>query len=360
MLFHTDHHTPWLMYNDPVHTNARQYYSFPGPHPHEERSFHSFHHIKPSTARLFAGFFLRNLAMIVMTWLFVSAAFGLVSFLLSLLLSPLFWATALVSVLAFPWPVAFSARDRANRCGRPSAHCRDNLFRRRHNAQQHHLYHAYFKGLCNAAAATALRQEQETPKVNEKESSDSPPSSKTADQEAAENYPPKNSTTLLRNHLASFRLEAESDDSITLSIDVPRFRKDELELEIVSPTDGILSVSGKRTTKTGSIVCFTKKIALDPTKVDVKDASAVKADLSLGVLQITLPKVKKDEHSRQLQFRVVSITTNALSTPNEKEKEQNGENEKKNEADPNETVIGHVETVPENEGGDDDEVLIRA
>jgi HSP20 family molecular chaperone IbpA len=349
MLFLTDHHAPWFLHNGPGHTNPRRYDSIPGSRPHQGCWFHPFHHTQPSIARLFAGLFVRNLAMFVMTWLSVSAALGIFSFLLSLLMSPPFWVAFLVLVLSVPCHVAFSAPHRPNRCGRPSANCRGNLLRHRHNAQQHHPFHVYIKGLHNAAAAAALRQAQET------ETSAPPPNSKAAGQEALENHPQPKSTTIIPNHIASFRLETENDDSITLSIDVPRFPWDGLELEI-SPT-GILSVSGKRGTKTGDTVLFTKKIALDQTKVDVKDTSAIKADLSLGVLEITIPKVKNVD-AAQLQFRVIPITTNA-STPEGQENKQNGKNAK-NEKDQEMAMIGNVETVQEIEEDNDDEVLIRA
>jgi HSP20 family molecular chaperone IbpA len=289
--------------------------------------------------------------MIVMAWLFVSAAFGIVSFLLSLLLSPVFWVAVLVSVLSFPWHVALSSPHRPNRCGRPT-NCRDNLFHHHHN----HPFYVYIKGLQNAAAAAALRQAHETPEVNEVVTSAPPPRSKTTVEEATENHSPKNSTTILPTHVASFRLEAENDDSITLSIAVPMFQHDDLELEM-SPITGILSVSGKRAIKTGHTIRFTKKIALDQTKVDVKDISAVKADLSLGVLEITIPKVKNDA-ATQRQFRVVPITKNASSAEG-KQNEQNRDNDK-NEMDQEKTLIGIVETVQENEEEIDDDVLITA
>ena len=84
----------------------------------------------------------------------------------------------------------------------------------------------------------------------------------------------------------------EDNDIFTVSIDVPGFQKDDLQITL--DEDSTLSVFGKRVHNKNQIVEFKRKFSLDPSKLKLSDMTDVNADLSLGVLTIKVPKKEKE------------------------------------------------------------------
>ena len=84
----------------------------------------------------------------------------------------------------------------------------------------------------------------------------------------------------------------EDNDFFTVSIDVPGFQKDDLQITL--DEDSTLSVFGKRVHNKNQIVEFKRKFSLDPSKLKLSDMTDVNADLSLGVLTIKVPKKEKE------------------------------------------------------------------
>jgi HSP20 family molecular chaperone IbpA len=75
----------------------------------------------------------------------------------------------------------------------------------------------------------------------------------------------------------------ETENEVTLSIDVPGVKSNDLQVQF---EDNVLRISGERKTA-GSESKFVRSFAMDPTNVDVDN---MKANLDCGVLTLTVPK----------------------------------------------------------------------
>ena len=85
----------------------------------------------------------------------------------------------------------------------------------------------------------------------------------------------------------------ETEDSVTLSIDVPGIKSNDLQVQF---EDNVLRVSGERKTA-GSESKFVRSFSMDPTNVDV---DSIKANLDCGVLTLTVPKRTKPAVSKTI------------------------------------------------------------
>jgi HSP20 family molecular chaperone IbpA len=85
----------------------------------------------------------------------------------------------------------------------------------------------------------------------------------------------------------------ETDDSVTLSIDVPGIKSNDLQVQF---EDNVLRISGERKTA-GSESKFVRSFSMDPKNVDV---DSIKANLDCGVLTLTVPKRTKPAVSKTI------------------------------------------------------------
>jgi HSP20 family molecular chaperone IbpA len=85
----------------------------------------------------------------------------------------------------------------------------------------------------------------------------------------------------------------QTDDSVTLSIDVPGIKSNDLQIQF---EDNVLRVSGERKTA-GSESKFVRSFSMDPKNVDV---DSIKANLDCGVLTLTVPKRTKPVVSKTI------------------------------------------------------------
>lgn len=92
----------------------------------------------------------------------------------------------------------------------------------------------------------------------------------------------------------------ETDDAVTLSIDVPGVKSNDLQIHC---DDNIIHVSGERKTA-GSESKFSRSFAMDPKNVDVDH---LKANLDCGVLTLTIPKRSKPKAKK-----AITVTENPL------------------------------------------------
>jgi HSP20 family molecular chaperone IbpA len=92
----------------------------------------------------------------------------------------------------------------------------------------------------------------------------------------------------------------ETEDSVTLSIDVPGVKSNDLHIHC---DDNVIRVSGERKTA-GSESKFVRSFAMDPKNVDVDH---LKANLDCGVLTLTVPK-----RSKPAVKKAITVTENPL------------------------------------------------
>jgi HSP20 family molecular chaperone IbpA len=108
-------------------------------------------------------------------------------------------------------------------------------------------------------------------------------------------------------------MHVEEDESkATLSLDVPGFQSH--DLNIVYEKD-LLTVSGKRTNRLGDTHVFRKRIPVDSALlVSSAEPSAMSADLTQGVLSITLLKKQEEKEPASRWIRITTATTTPSST----------------------------------------------
>lgn len=121
----------------------------------------------------------------------------------------------------------------------------------------------------------------------------------------------------------------ECDQEVKLSIDVPGVRAKDLVVEV---DDGVLRVSGERKIGVGKTrTVFERSFRMDQSTIDT---SRVTANLSAGVLVVTVPK--RDKPARQ----VIAVT----EVPHEFEEEQLTEAAPKRLDQENDSIPNSVES----------------
>jgi HSP20 family protein len=93
----------------------------------------------------------------------------------------------------------------------------------------------------------------------------------------------------------------ETENEVTLSIDVPGVKSNDLQVQF---EDNVLRISGERKTA-GSESKFVRSFAMDPTNVDVDN---MKANLDCGVLTLTVPK-----HTKPAVKKTITVTETPLA-----------------------------------------------
>ena len=93
----------------------------------------------------------------------------------------------------------------------------------------------------------------------------------------------------------------ETENEVTLSIDVPGVKSNDLEVKF---EDNVLRISGERKTA-GSESKFVRSFAMDPANVDV---DSMKANLDCGVLTLTVPKRTKPAIKKTITVTEAPLT----------------------------------------------------
>jgi HSP20 family molecular chaperone IbpA len=170
--------------------------------------------------------------------------------------------------------------------------------------------------------------------------------------ESQEETPRQSSTYYLQRGPVQRR---ETEEDFTFAFDLPGFKVDDLQ---VSVEDHVLSLFGKRQNKIGDIFVVRRSFALGKSGFDEDD---IQANLSEGVLEITIPKKPEPKP------RLIQITTKNDDGPDEADESAAPEIEKEEDflvpleeasqtgSDHGENVL--VETVEDAEDVADDEEL---
>lgn len=335
IIINRHHYAPWA---SRCHRNAPPFASFlysHGPRFHARHHQHYSNHHHPSSVDEFTTRLFRNLLWIAVTWFFLSVSFRVASLVVSLFLSPLFMMALLVTMLSVAWH---------GNLHQPFQYppCRRNNWARRHrhrhpfsgdntSFRQHwhaDACHPLFQNLTTSATfcstgrqAAPGEQQQASTEENHDAHTPSPPPSSTSDfmgvhdknHKEEESKQDKNKTILKQP--SNVRCD-EKADWIVITMDIPRFEQKDLELSL--DARNALSISGQHKVNEGDTLVFQTKIPLDTYQVDTSDLSAVKANLSLGVLEITIPKVTKEEEKRKDHIRVIPITVSPSQPSNTK------------------------------------------
>ncbi|KAI2502068.1 small heat shock protein [Fragilaria crotonensis] len=105
----------------------------------------------------------------------------------------------------------------------------------------------------------------------------------------------------------------ESDDTVTLSVDVPGIKAQDLQVQI---EDNVVRINGERKTA-GSESKVIRSFSIDPKTVDVDN---IKANLDCGVLTLTAPKLNKPAVSKTITITEAPsvVTQPKLSNKNSK------------------------------------------
>ena len=93
----------------------------------------------------------------------------------------------------------------------------------------------------------------------------------------------------------------ETDEAVTLSVDVPGIASKDLQVQV---EDNVLRISGERKTS-GSESKFIRSFSIDPKTVDVDN---IKANLDCGVLTLTAPKRIKPAVSKMIEVKEAPLT----------------------------------------------------
>ena len=210
-----------------------------------------------------------------MVWIALSISFRLVTFVFALVMSPLLWTALLITVFSYYGFGQYSHH--------PFSHKRGPCCRRPFHppSHRHHPMEPHSEAIDEFAD---VNKTSET--ICPISSSISQENRENEEQETKEKSPEKTRIT------PPYNLD-EENEFFTVSIDVPGFRKDDLQITL--DEGSTLSVFGKRVDSKNQIVEFKLKFSLDPSKLKLSDnMSDMSADLSLGVLTIKVPKKEKE------------------------------------------------------------------
>lgn len=105
----------------------------------------------------------------------------------------------------------------------------------------------------------------------------------------------------LSTHTQTHHHLHETDEAVTLSVDVPGIKAQDLQVQV---EDNIVRVSGERKTA-GSESKIIRSFSIDPQSVDV---DRIKANLDCGVLTLTAPKLNKPAVSKTITVTEAPLT----------------------------------------------------